>query len=268
MGEAKPLFPRVAVNGCAIPEAAIAAEAQNHPAPKGKPGLAWRAAARALVLRALLLDEAARRGLTPEPADLGRGRRETDDEALIRQLLEAEIAVEQPSEAEVRARWQAGPERFRSPDLIKASHVLFAAPVGDIAARAVARDRARAALAELAAEPAKFGALARSVSDCPSKKDGGALGQQRPGDLVPEFEAALLELAPGEVGPKPVETQFGLHIVRLDARATGRDLPYAAVRPKLAEAMEKAAWARAAREFALRLAEKAEIEGVAFAEAA
>ncbi|NBR54215.1 MAG: peptidase, partial [Rhodobacteraceae bacterium] len=40
----KPLFPEVRVNGVTIPSAAIAAEAQNHPAPKGKPGLAWKAA--------------------------------------------------------------------------------------------------------------------------------------------------------------------------------------------------------------------------------
>ena len=43
---ASPLLPEVAVNGETIPAAAIAAEAQLHPAPPGKPGLAWRAAAR------------------------------------------------------------------------------------------------------------------------------------------------------------------------------------------------------------------------------
>ena len=44
------------------PMAAIAAEAQNHEAPKGKPGLAWRKAARALVIRELLLQEAVKLG--------------------------------------------------------------------------------------------------------------------------------------------------------------------------------------------------------------
>ena len=45
--EMKTLLPPVTVNGVAIDPALIAAEAQNHPAPKGKPGFAWRAAARA-----------------------------------------------------------------------------------------------------------------------------------------------------------------------------------------------------------------------------
>ena len=48
----KPLLTDVTVNGEVIPAALIAAEAQNHPAPPGKPGLAWRAAAEALAVRA------------------------------------------------------------------------------------------------------------------------------------------------------------------------------------------------------------------------
>ena len=46
--EIKPLLPPVTVNGVTITPKRIAAEAQNHPAPKGKPGHAWKAAARAL----------------------------------------------------------------------------------------------------------------------------------------------------------------------------------------------------------------------------
>ena len=36
------LFPAVVVNGETISPAAIAAEAQNHSAPRAKPGIAWR----------------------------------------------------------------------------------------------------------------------------------------------------------------------------------------------------------------------------------
>ena len=82
------LFPDVVVNGETIPSAAIAAEAQNHTAPKDKPGIAWRKAAQALTIRALLLQEARRRGLVPDPIELAPGRFETEDEALIRALLD------------------------------------------------------------------------------------------------------------------------------------------------------------------------------------
>jgi len=87
----KPLLSDVFVNGECISASTIAAEAQNHSAPKGKPGLAWRAAGRALVVRSLLLQAAARKGLHPSPAKLGRDRVETSEEALIRAYLETEI---------------------------------------------------------------------------------------------------------------------------------------------------------------------------------
>jgi peptidyl-prolyl cis-trans isomerase C len=73
------LFPDVVVNGETIPSAAIAAEAQNHSAPKDKPGIAWRKAAQALAIRTLLLQEARARGLVAGPGRAvprpGRDRR-------------------------------------------------------------------------------------------------------------------------------------------------------------------------------------------------
>ncbi len=83
-----PLFPAVVVNGFEISSDAIATEAQNHKAPKGKPGLAWRLAARALVIRELLLQEARKRDLQPQPIELEPGKIETDEEAMIREVLD------------------------------------------------------------------------------------------------------------------------------------------------------------------------------------
>jgi peptidyl-prolyl cis-trans isomerase C len=88
------------------------------------------------------------------------------------------------------------------------------------------------------------------------------LGQLRPGDVVPEVEAALDALSPGEIGPEPVASRFGWHVLRLDAAEDGRPLPYESVRPRLAAAMEKAAWARAARAFVDGLVAAADLQGV------
>lgn len=258
----RPLFPDVVVNGQEIPAAAIAAEAQNHAAPKSKPGWAWHRAARALAIRALLLQEAERRGLRPEPRDLGHGRRETGEEAAIRLLLESELAPEPPDERQLRAAYEAEPGRFRSPALYEAAHILFAAPPDDPAARAEARRRAAAAIAVLGGAPEAFDRLAREQSACPSRVAGGRLGQLSTGDTVPEFEAALERLQPGETSAEPVETRYGLHVVRLDARVAPSPLPYESVRERIAAALEKAAWTRAARSFVERLAETAEVSGV------
>lgn len=60
-----------------------------------------------------------------------------------------------------------------------------------------------------------FADLARGHSnDSVSAAEGGSLGWVSPGDLVPEFEAAMNALAPGEVS-SPFKTQFGYHIVEV-----------------------------------------------------
>ena len=43
------LYPDLVINGELVPHAVVAAETQNQEAPKGKPGIAWRKAANALV---------------------------------------------------------------------------------------------------------------------------------------------------------------------------------------------------------------------------
>lgn len=250
----KPIFPEIRVNGVTIPSAAIAAEAQNHPAPKGKPGLAWKAAARSLVLRHLMLEDAARRGIEAEPLEVAPGRFETAEEALLRGYLEAAAPVAPPSAEDVRAIWLADPGRFLSHPLWSASHILFA---GDNA-----EARASEAAVALRDDPSSFAALARSQSDCPSRERGGDLGQLSPGATVPEFEAVLRTLEAGQTTEAPVQTRFGWHLIRLDALAPGRPLPFEAVAPRISEALEKKAWVEAMHQLAEVLLAEADVTGI------
>ncbi|MCS6929317.1 MAG: peptidylprolyl isomerase [Saprospiraceae bacterium] len=63
-----------------------------------------------------------------------------------------------------------------------------------------------------------FAELAKRYSDDPgSAAQGGDLGWQKRGSFVPEFEAAVYKLEPGQVSPV-VETEFGFHIIQLIER--------------------------------------------------
>ncbi len=263
----RPLQADVVVNGETITVAAIAAEAQNHPAPVGKPGAAWAAAARALAVRTLLLQEAQRLGLAPEPRAVGPGRRETEDEALIRALIEARISPAPPSEAACRAMHARHPDRFRAPSLYAAAHILLPAAPEDGPARSAAAATAAVLLAELARDSGAFDRLARAHSACPSREAGGRLGQLLAGDTVPEFGAALDRLAPGEIAPEPVATRYGLHVIRLDDRAEGAVLPYEQVAPRIREMLEKASWVLTAKRLVAALTALAEVTGVDLARA-
>lgn len=258
------LFPDVVVNGETIPSAAIAAEAQNHTGPKDKPGIAWRKAAQALTIRALLLQEARARGLAPDPMELAPGRFETAEEALIRALLDEALTIAPVTEETVRAEWAKDPDRYRSAPLWDVSHILCACDPRDEAARGLAEARAVALLARLDGDAKGFADAARE-SDCGSKASGGHLGQLGPGDTVPEFETALRTLTEGGISPAPVLSRHGWHIIRLNAIAPGQVLPFESVRPSIARALEKAAWARASRQFVETLAQGAQITGASLA---
>jgi peptidyl-prolyl cis-trans isomerase C len=259
------LFPDVIVNGETIPSAVVAAEAQNHAAPRDKPGIAWRKAAQALAIRTLLLQEARARGLQPDPQDLAPGRTETEDEALIRALLDEALTIAPVTDAQVQAEWARDPGRFRSAPLWDVSHILCACDPRDKAEAEMAEARAKAILARLDGEAKGFAAAAARESDCGSRAAGGHLGQLGPGDTVPEFEAALRSLTDGQMTPAPVLSRHGWHIIRLNATAPGQVLPYETVRPKIAQALEKAAWTRASCDFVETLAKAARIEGASLA---
>ena len=65
---------------------------------------------------------------------------------------------------------------------------------------------------------ADFAALAREVSKDASAQQGGDLGWATPGRYVPEFEAALAQLQPGEIS-EPLVSRFGVHLIQLQERA-------------------------------------------------
>ena len=255
------LFPDLVINGETVPSARVAAETQNHDGPKGKPGIAWRKAANAIAVRTLLMQEARQRGIKAQAEQVGPGQFETDEEALVRGLLEEVVTTQAPAADAVQTEWQKDPTRFRSPPLWEVSHILVACDPRDEKARETAHAHAVALTKRALATPNAFAKLAAEVSDCGSKSSGGALGQLGPGDSVPEFESALRALPDQAITETPVLTRYGWHIIKMDALAEGAVLPFDAVKQKISDAMEKASWAREARQFVKSLVESAEISG-------
>lgn len=62
-----------------------------------------------------------------------------------------------------------------------------------------------------------FAALAKEHSQCPSGREGGALGEFSPGMMVPEFDKVVFNEAVGVVHG-PVQTQFGYHLLEITSR--------------------------------------------------
>lgn len=250
----------VRVNGVTIPREDIARETQNHAAPT--PIEAWKQAARALVVRELLMQEARRLNVQAEPACDTQGRRETGDEAAMRALVEREVTTPVADDAACQRYYENNRAKFRSADLYEVRHILLSVSPQDQTARAKTLALARATIAELQQAPERFGSMAAAISACPSGKTEGSLGQIGPGQTVPEFEKALAELPVGEVAPEPVETRYGFHIVWLDRRIMGRAVPFDMVRERIAAWLNEKVRRVAVRQYLSILTGQATIEGI------
>jgi len=85
-----------------------------------------------------------------------------------------------------------------------------------------------------------FAQLARAKSTGPSGPNGGALGWFGLGQMVPQFEQAVVIMDIGAISP-PVKTQFGWHVIKLNEKREKPAAPLVDVRAQLIERLQAVA---------------------------
>ncbi len=143
------------------------------------------------------------------------------------QTVEALTAASVTDEA-IQAAYDTQFAEFQGEDEFNASHILVES-----------EDEAKAVKAQLE-EGADFAELAKEKSTGPSGPNGGALGWFGKGQMVPEFEGAVLDLEKGQVSD-PVQTQFGWHVVTLNDKRKTEAPELAVVRDELAQTIRQEA---------------------------
>jgi len=166
----------------------------------------------------LLLQAAEAADVAADPEVQQQIARARDD--VLRQTL-IERAVMDATDA---AALQAAYEELRAePDFaieqVTARHILVET-----------EEAAQEIIAELDAG-ADFAELARERSTDPAAQRGGELGTFRRGSMVPPFENAAFALEPGSYSSEPVQTQFGYHVILVEAKE--------AIEPSFAEVEEQ-----------------------------
>ena len=130
-------------------------------------------------------------------------------------LLKQQVDKIEVTEADAKKFYDENPKLFTR---LNASHIL-AAFSNEPGKNPPTKEQEEAALKKIndvhkkLKDGGKFEDLAKEHSDCPSKEKGGSLGEFGPGDMVPEFEKALLELKANDVSD-PVKTRFGYHLIK------------------------------------------------------
>lgn len=237
-----------------------------------------------LVERILLLEEADRQSITPdekkiEEAIAGYDRRygqspywqqnraallpglknNLAEQSRLEQLEQRVRAMPEPSEAEVRAFYEAKPELFTEPEKLRLRTILLKVdPSSPASAWQAAREEAARLVTKLRAG-ADFAELARLHSQDASGPGGGDMGYLHLGMIPEALQKRIDELQIGTISD-PIDVLEGVAIFRVEERVSPRRMPFADVAQRARDLLLRERRDTAWREFVARLRAAARIE--------
>ncbi len=179
-----------------------------------------------LINRRLFLMDATRNMYEREPQFKEQLQRLKED-LLTSYAMQKALEKVKVTEEDAKAYYEANRDKFVSGMTFNASHILVDS-----------EEKANAILAQIKAGEVTFEAAAAEHSTCPSGKQGGNLGDFGSGQMVPEFENACAAMAVGEISA-PVATQFGFHLILLNKKEEGGEMPFADIKDNLMEALRE-----------------------------
>lgn len=124
------------------------------------------------------------------------------------------------SEQDLRDYYNENKEQFGQPEQLQVRHILFFVDEGDKGfpvkhTDAEARKMAEEVIAQLN-KGTDFAELAKEKSEDSGTKVNGGLYTFSKGEAVKEFSDAAHTLKPGQYTQKPVRTEFGYHVIKME----------------------------------------------------
>ena len=168
----------------------------------------------------LLLD--ARKNLLEMELEFKAQLAKFKESLLVSYATEKAISAVTISDREVEEYYNANSERFMGEEAVSASHILVET-----------EEEAREIYGRIASGESTFEEEALAHSTCPSKANGGNLGEFGRGQMVPEFDKAVFEMEVGEITSEPVKTQFGYHLIKLNEKKDAAVTPLEEIREEL-----------------------------------
>ncbi|MDO8713153.1 MAG: peptidylprolyl isomerase [Polynucleobacter sp.] len=189
------------VNGKAIPKAQLDKLVQKSNQPDNPQ--VREQAREMLVTRELILQEANNRGVTQKES-VREQLEQSKMGILIAAVFEDYVEKEGVAEADLKVAY----EQVKSQYTGKEYHVEHILVEKEVDAKAItAQIKAGGNFEQIAKEKSK---------DPGSAPNGGDLGWVSDKALVPEFSKAMVQLKKGQITDKPVKTQYGWHVIKLD----------------------------------------------------
>lgn len=157
----------------------------------------------------LLLD--AKRNLIEAEAPFREQLNRLKENLLISYAGEKVLSSVSVTDKEARDYYEENKAKFVTGETVNASHILVDT-----------EEKAKVILEEIFSGKKSFEDAAMEYSSCPSKENGGNLGDFSRGQMVPEFENAAFSMEIGEITKEPVKTQFGYHLIKLISKGESK----------------------------------------------
>ncbi len=165
----------------------------------------------------LLLD--ARRNLLETEPEFKARLAKFKENLLVNYAAEKAVSgAKAVSDDDAKKFYDENPDKFEGGESVNASHILVAD-----------EESALSILASIKAGEISFEDAAAKYSSCPSKENGGSLGDFTRGQMVPEFDTAVFSMTAGEITDAPVKTQFGYHLIKLNSKSEATKVPFSEV---------------------------------------
>ena len=159
-------------------------------------------------------------------------RKQVQAMAMIDKEVRQKILI---TDAQVVAYYKGHADEFTiTAEKYQLAQILIAVPANSPTGQVEAAHTKAEDIRKQAAKGADFGDLARQFSDDDSKSKGGELGQFSPGELNDSIEAAIAKLKAGDISDV-VRTQYGFHIIKVEAHQKPGSQSLADVKPQIRE---------------------------------
>jgi peptidyl-prolyl cis-trans isomerase C len=151
-----------------------------------------------------------------------------------REWMEKQVqGQDEVGDAEAEAFYTGNLDKFKKPELVKASHILVSVAADATPETVLEREKKAKSLFDRVKKGEDFASLAKEFSDDPgSKERGGDLDFFAKDQMVPEFAEAAFSLKKDEVS-QPVRSQFGYHVIKATDRKPEGTATLAEAKPQL-----------------------------------
>ncbi len=186
-----------------------------------------RRAVSAFVFKTVMLEEAAKENISLSEADRQEGLKTLAQSLKARNWTTNDFFLKGPmGESSMRSEFEAGMVidkllKLKVRSSLRADEKEIADAVAMIDATNDLKQVKLEGVRKQILAGANFEDVARNVSECPSAKNGGDLGEFGRGKMDKAFEAAAFAQEVGVVGPV-VQTRFGYHIIKVTARTPAK----------------------------------------------